>query len=561
MNRSVVPFVGAGFSYDALHPAGWRSSRSCMPDLLRVAIRNILATQPPCQGNPTHCALLDEIDTATLDRLAEWLTWLSGPVAVCHAAGIADYQKLFPLPSHRYLAGLAREGLVEEVITTNYDCCIETAFDQSFGPASKRAGESRAVVTSLQHYRTYAAAHQRPGHLLIYKVNGCAREFAAVDPTKRAELETAAERIVLTERQLQGFRRENWARDLFQDRARTRTLMFSGFGSDEPQIRHTALTLMEEFGRDSGRTPPVDAMALPNAPFLHSHDGKLSFNQRQVMLGFLHAHANPTVGTAELMPDLDVVCRNVIGPKARADNLLTASDFMADLFVRCWAKRAIEQIDQVLTVWLRNLVPNFRHWTDFLKEQICPGIHGDPASPPSDPVREALSFGKATTQPLFRLLWRMHAPQSPAVPDGWYLPLREEPLQVLATLLLLLLAKPSSSDPEPTLEFAEGSDAGDPLKVGLIGGDSIESLRERPWSGGGTRLVRLIAVPGTTSGPLEGRLVERRGTDPGAPVHIGRYAVLPLDDAIRAAGSPERFGAALRGAFADLRSRSNAALN
>ena len=45
------------------------------------------------------------------------------------------------------------------------------------------------------------------------------------------------------ERQLQNWRERKWARDLFNDCLRSRTLVFSGFGSEEPQVRHTALQI------------------------------------------------------------------------------------------------------------------------------------------------------------------------------------------------------------------------------------------------------------------------------------------------------------------------------
>lgn len=90
----------------------------------------------------------------------------------------------------------------------------------------------------------------------------------------RTALEKAAERIVLTERQLQTFRDQGWAHDLFKDRARTRALLFCGFGSEEPQIRHTALALMEEFSRNGRVDNADDVMGLPNAPFLR---GRCSF--------------------------------------------------------------------------------------------------------------------------------------------------------------------------------------------------------------------------------------------------------------------------------------------
>ncbi len=96
----------------------------------------------------------------------------------------------------------------------------------------------------------------------------------------------AAEEIALTERQLQSFRGHNWARELFQDRARRKAFVFTGYGSEEPQIRHTALALMAEWERDDSE-PCWD---LPNAPFMACYEQELSFTQYQIMRGYAEAH-------------------------------------------------------------------------------------------------------------------------------------------------------------------------------------------------------------------------------------------------------------------------------
>jgi SIR2-like domain len=152
------------------------------------------------------------------------------------------------------LAYLAREGLITEIITTNWDCGIEHAFGRSFGwNRESAAGEALAVIRNLYQYRTGGGrrytrdAHYRP-ILHLYKINGCAQEYGnylqaigTIHQTDPSFEPGVAQRLVLTERQLQTFRSEYWARDLFQDRRRTHALLLCGFGSEEPQVRHTAL--------------------------------------------------------------------------------------------------------------------------------------------------------------------------------------------------------------------------------------------------------------------------------------------------------------------------------
>ncbi|MCL6612315.1 MAG: SIR2 family protein [Peptococcaceae bacterium] len=84
----------------------------------------------------------------------------------------------------------------------------------------------------------------------------------------------------------------SWARDLFRDRLRSRTFLFSGFGSDEPQVRHTALQVVEEFQKPLAETIN-DWWTLPNAPFIASYGSSISSTSFQglshgdfIMLGF-----------------------------------------------------------------------------------------------------------------------------------------------------------------------------------------------------------------------------------------------------------------------------------
>jgi len=162
---------------------------------------------------------------------------------------ISRLAKLEPTPSHYYIAFLVRETLVNEVITTNYDCCMERALhyvvDQR--PDHEAEGKKRAFsIYNLATYRGYGSRRLFPYNadtiLRVYKINGCANALA--------RKEASPESILLTEKQLQHMDDRAWAKDLLKDRIRSRTIVFSGFGSEEPQIRFTVLRLLEEFSED-----------------------------------------------------------------------------------------------------------------------------------------------------------------------------------------------------------------------------------------------------------------------------------------------------------------------
>ena len=82
---------------------------------------------------------------------------------------------------------------------------------------------------------------------------------------------------------------------MLADRARRCALLFCGFGSEEPQVRHTALAIMDEF-RDNGSGPklaPRDVAELPNAPTVVVHE-TLGFTQAQILMAFHQAHGDTT---------------------------------------------------------------------------------------------------------------------------------------------------------------------------------------------------------------------------------------------------------------------------
>ena len=226
--RRAVPLLGAGVSDLRLS-----SKKDLMPGLARLLEHSFF-------GKPTE---KDSLGTA-----AELAIYVRGHAHVCRELEIASWAPKPPAPAHRYLAMLAADGFIDEMITTNYDCCIENAWK-----ALKLGEDHLDVVTDATEL------HQpRPRWChcpRLYKINGCASKLAGVDDEKFPK---AAEQILLTDTQLQGFRNgqeRRWVRDLLRDRTRSRTLVLSGFASDEPQVWHVVRLILEELSALKEKVP------------------------------------------------------------------------------------------------------------------------------------------------------------------------------------------------------------------------------------------------------------------------------------------------------------------
>ena len=295
-----VPFLGAGVSTNAksckfsIEPTVNYMIRQLIehiiPQLNPTTINEIihlLSKEPPKKDQKD----VDNVMKAAEGQLGKLCNILNQKTSFNHhdvvnILQIDKYAHLNPTPAHYFLAFLARETLVNEIITTNYDCCLEHAisFSTFFRPsvpenqASAPENQKRVVsIYNLNRYREVGARYLFPQNttsmLRIYKINGCAGHLNGNA--------AHADNILLTERQLQDMDDRAWARDLLRDRARSRALIFSGFGSDEPQIHFTVLRLLEEFS-NTGQ-PSTNPQ---NDIWINVYENNLSYSQQQILYEF-----------------------------------------------------------------------------------------------------------------------------------------------------------------------------------------------------------------------------------------------------------------------------------
>lgn len=604
LDGGVLPFVGAGISYAARVPG----SASCQPTpewmcgRLRQSLdEDLIPGDPPDSSDPA--AVLWELRHGARSSSLGWLAQLGallwGPREVCEVLQIDRFAELEPLPVHRYLAYLAREGLITEIISTNYDCCIETAFRRSFG--EEDAGAAVATIRNLEEYRRHAGKRYVKGPdgvrrpvLHLFKINGCAETYrqakrqAQSFPTVEHDRawHAAADRIILTERQLQNFRGEHWAEELFRDRARRHNLLFCGFGSEEPQIRHAALALISEFHTDNAgyaAMAPQAAARLPNAPFIAVYRFP-TYYQIQILTAFVHAHCGSIGRGLGPVQVADPLLHNVFrGPDVAAADpessagtaTLDADTFFCALFEDAFLglfERALGQ-QSVLFVWLRELTHLPKTWLQAVTGKFSPPPPRCALVPSSRrPISRALldPISPEKPLPLWQWLWAMRYPaRAEQPPADWYLPLEEDALLLPLTLVLLCSLASGATDPEPVGHPQPVANLGLCVDARCAAGSGARSVtvylieegvglpRTGPPRG---RLVRHIAVPSARAMDLSGRW-DKRTEDPAGIKHllVGRRDVISAKDVVRIAVKPDKVAGVLCDAFAAARPRRSAA--
>lgn len=308
LEGKVVPFLGAGISNDTETPGRtFNPSAGALTKYLAESLKDLLGPHLPqfignmLSGDECKSDLDKRFINAGLSRIAELHFQVAGEEKTYEAMRIRNMRELIPSPAHFYISYIILEGCIEEVITTNYDCCLEEALLRT-----NCEGKTPLVIRELHEYQSggepfYTDDFQPPTQQLIkkkfdekplnvriHKINGCIQEFIQTRADGRhTNKKCEKHKLILTEAQLQNWRHD-WAREMFRDRLRTRTILFSGFGSEEPQIRHTMLEVLREFEQKSflvnnndhrsdtsGRTPM-------NMPYIAVYDA-LSFPQHQIL--------------------------------------------------------------------------------------------------------------------------------------------------------------------------------------------------------------------------------------------------------------------------------------
>ncbi len=280
VKKECIPFLGSGISNDCKYTGDEKNFANRIGHQVH-GMKKVLRKKRPKWRNKSLGELCEEYLWNTRRKGNQALTRL------VDALQIEEFTHLEPTGAHQYIALLAREGLLPQIITTNYDTALERAFLHAFGEKWEADSDSKKRL-SIVHDQD-SCVHQHPGRqgsgnvLHLYKINGCA---AALSRSKNGNYHS---KILLTITQLQSWRDRRWAKDTFRVALRSNTVLFSGFGSDEPQVIHTVHQILDEYSSFStgeslgtnGRKSALNQLP-PNAPVIQSFEPEPSFSQRQI---------------------------------------------------------------------------------------------------------------------------------------------------------------------------------------------------------------------------------------------------------------------------------------
>ncbi len=369
----VIPFIGAGISVEAEVDHELDLKESCsdvyqslngfsptiewMKGQLRGLLCKLLEEGELIATTSIGSVLrrkIDEMergnDGVSFVELVELLSWYRSQRFLCEILRIQAFAHLKPTPAHYYLAWLMRENMVREIITTNYDTCLERAYLESIGKPPQAEDRTLKVIWNQKTYCSSSGVqldHEfKPVHV-IYKINGCARAYEKGDCDPHE--------ILFTHRQLNGPGNveRQWAYGLLKDRIRRQGLFFIGFGSDEAQIRVTIQEVLLE--TKDVRQQYDQPWRAPNAPYFAIYD-QPSFTQLELARSFFERHGVENSDSfAALNESID---NNFISTKhkpfSNAKNL-SANLLLREIYKRLFCKLVYRFFawDGLLRRWLR----------------------------------------------------------------------------------------------------------------------------------------------------------------------------------------------------------------
>lgn len=181
--------------------------------------------------------------------------WLTLDESIqCYFEGTLPFPVTVP---HVVIARLAREGLISEVVTTNYDCLLEFAcWSTGMEQVQPEAGslDNNSILFSTTSCRkgftvlnskSYWNSLRLPSVLNIIKIHGGIEDAITQGNSNLSSPQSGRVRrlqwkdeceLVLAWEDLVDWRKSSWARPLFYDRACSSLMILTGFSAADPYL-------------------------------------------------------------------------------------------------------------------------------------------------------------------------------------------------------------------------------------------------------------------------------------------------------------------------------------
>jgi len=264
--KALLPILGAGASYPCHVPLATELGSALVGavDAGRITVSTPPSDYAEWYGDPDA----DPPKRSDLGRLAD-LICLDNPVEVVldelglpdrslwpPGEDLAKAHESEPHPcAYRILARMARERVIAETVTFNYDCHYEGALlKEGFQPTTRR----RSRRQWPQRFDVVADARSNAqliprGEFVLNKVHGCVETWRRrrAEATDEMGRKAADASIIIRWSQLLDWRGDLWAQDLFRDRARRHVLVLIGFAGADPVIHASLRAVLDEVKADA----------------------------------------------------------------------------------------------------------------------------------------------------------------------------------------------------------------------------------------------------------------------------------------------------------------------
>ena len=215
------------------------------------------------------------------------------------------------LKRHHILARLAREGLANPLITTNYDLLLEGAYrlagfiplEQGINkPGTKVLYPYFECIADAGHFFNYGYAHRTA---VITKIHGCVNRYRftkkeqCTGPVKKNKRASKTDNnagnnywarylpsMVFTFREIQNWREDAWSRDYVRTLLRTHTIVFCGYSGADPVLHDTFRSVYEEMEKQHKRCVPVSkkiSTKVKTPAFFFGLRGKKGFHGMEIL--------------------------------------------------------------------------------------------------------------------------------------------------------------------------------------------------------------------------------------------------------------------------------------